>query len=108
MQAEVRRSPLGRTMVRICLDLAIVPAFCTGVVWNAIYDTLRHCGGSLSTFFYVRAKREKTYQRERDKRPDTWDWDWRDLKKTTVRQVIGWLIGEEPSLYPPECRTVPG
>ncbi len=40
--------------------------------------------------------REKTYKRERDQHPDTCMWDWRDLSKPRVRQVLGYLIGEEP------------
>ena len=107
MEAEVRRTAIGRSLARICLDLAIVPAFCTGEVWNKIYDTLQNCGGSLRTLYAVRGKRQKAFQLERDARPHTWDWDWRDLRKTTVRQVIGWLIGEEPALDPPECLAVP-
>ena len=108
MQAEVRRNPLGRTMIRICLDLAIVPGFCEGDVWQALYTTWRHCGGSLGRFYKVRDEREKTFERERDRRPDTWHWNWRDLNKTTVREALGCLIGEESSLDPPESRTVPG
>ena len=107
LEAEVRRTPIGRTIARVCLDLAIIPAFCTGEIWNAIFDTLQNRGGSLRTLYAVRRKREKTFQRERDARPHTWDWDWRDLRKTTVRQVIGWLIGEQPALDPPECLAIP-
>jgi len=103
LEAEVRRTPIGRIMVRTCLDLGIVPGFCTGAVGNAILETLEFFGGSLRTLFAVRSRREKAFQKERDKRPDTWgDWDWRDVRKTTVRMVLGWLIGEAPSLDPPE------
>jgi hypothetical protein len=103
LEAEVRRMPVGRVIARTCLDLGIVPGFCTGEVGNAILETMEFFGGSLRALFAVRKKREKAFQRERDKRPDTWgDWDWRDVRKTTVRMVIGWLIGEAPALDPPE------
>ncbi len=103
MEAEVRRAGIGRTITRVCLDLGIVPGFCTGEVWSAIDATLRYRGGSLRKLYTVRAKRQENFLRERDRHPETWDWVWHDLRKTTVRQVLGWLIGETPSHDPPEC-----
>jgi hypothetical protein len=96
LEAEVRRRPIGRTIAYICMDLAVIPGFCTGEFWNIIFDTLRDYGGSLTTLYAVRARREKTFKPERDRRPETWDWDWRDLRPPTVRQVLGCLIGEDP------------
>ena len=96
LEAEVRRRPIGRTIAYICMDLAVIPGFCTGEFWNGIFQTLQWYGGSFTGLHAVRARREQTYQRERDQRPDTWDWDWRDLRRPTVRQVLGYLIGEEP------------
>ena len=107
MQAEVRRNPLGRTMIRICLDLAIVPGFCESEVWQALYTTWRFYGGYFGTFYKVRGEREKTFERERDRRPDTWDWNWQDWSKAKIREALGCLIGEESSLDPPESRTAP-
>ena len=96
LQAEIRRTPVGRTIARICLDLGVVPAFCTGEMGNAILQTLEFYGGSLAKLFAIRAKREKSFQRERDKRPATWEWNWRDLRKERMRAVLGYLIGEVP------------
>ncbi len=96
LEAEVRRRPIGRTIAYICMDLAVIPGFCTGEVWNEIFQTLRSYGGSLTALLAVRTRREHTYRREREQRPDTWVWDWRDLRRPTVRQVLGYLIGEEP------------
>ncbi len=96
LEAEVRRAPVGRTITRICLDLGIVPAFCTGEMGNAILQTLEFYGGSLSKLFAVRRKREIAFQKERDTRPETWAWNWRDLRKERMRQVLGYLIGEDP------------
>jgi hypothetical protein len=104
LEAEVRRRPIGRTIAYICMDLAVVPGFCTGDFWNNIFDALQDYGGSLTTLYAVRTRREKTFKHERDRRPETWDWDWRDLRPPTVRQVLGCLIGEAPTLDPP----VPG
>jgi hypothetical protein len=104
LEAEVRRRPIGRTIAYICMDLAVIPGFCTGDFWNDIFQSLQDYGGSLRVLYAVRARREDTFKRERDRRPDTWDWDWRDLRRPTVRQVLGCLIGEAPTLDPP----VPG
>jgi len=40
--------------------------------------------------------REIAFQKERDKRPDTWEWKWRDWSKDRMRQVLGYLIGVQP------------
>ncbi len=94
--AEVRRTPIGRTIARVCLELGIVPCFCTGEMGNALLQTLELYGGSLANLFSIRRKREIAFQKERDKRPDTWAWNWRDTRKERMRQVLGYLIGEEP------------
>ena len=96
MEAEVRRTPIGRTIARVSLDLGVVPAFCTGEMGNALSQVLEYYGGSLAKLFAIRRKREIAFQKERDQRPDTWEWNWRDLRKDRMRQVLGYLIGEEP------------
>ena len=104
LDAEVRRRPIGRTIAMICLDLAIVPGFCTGSFWNQIFETLQDYGGSLTSLYKVRQQRATSFQKERDKRPETWGWDWKNLALDTVRQVLGSLIGEAPGLDPPVPR----
>jgi hypothetical protein len=101
LAAEVRRRPVGRTMTYICLDLGIVPGLCEGEFWNRVEKTLRRYGGSLGPMYRVRGRREETYQRERDRRPDTWHIDWRDLRPSTVRRALGCLIGETPPAIVP-------
>ncbi len=96
LEAEVRRTSVGRTIARICLDLGVVPAFCTGEMGNALLQVLEFYGGSLTKLFAIRRKREIAFQKERDMRPDTWTWNWRDMRKERMRQVLGYLIGEEP------------
>ena len=96
LEAEVRRRPIGRTIAYICMDLAVIPGFCTGELWNDLLQTLQSYGGSFTVLHAVRVRREHTYRRERDQRPDTWVWDWRDLRRPTVGQVLGYLIGDGP------------
>jgi hypothetical protein len=103
LAVEVRGRPVGRTIASNSMDLGIAPSLCTGDFWNQVEKTLRRYGGSLSRLFRERERREETFQRERDRRPDTWHIDWRDLCPSTVRLALGCLIGETPSdgLGPP-------
>ena len=78
-----------------------VPGLCDGEFWNQVEKTLRRYGGSLGRLFQVRARREDIFQRERDRRPDTWHTDWRDLRPSTVRRALGCLIGEPPPAIVP-------
>jgi hypothetical protein len=94
--AEVRRRPVGRTIAYICMDLGLVPAFCDGEFWNQVENILQRYGGSLTRMNRVRARRAETFQRERDRRPETWHINWRDLRPSTVRRALGCLIGETP------------
>ena len=104
LEAGVRRRTVGRTITLICLDLGLVPGFCDGAVWMMVYNVLRRYGGSINNLYDVRFEREKTFQRERDRRPDTWDINWRDFRPETVRLVLGCRIGEP---LPPDW-TMPG
>ena len=101
LEAEVRRRSLGRTVALICIDLAVVPGFCTGTFWNQVFEALQGYGGSLATLYKVRERRATSFQKERDQHPDSWGWDWKDFGRETVRQVLGCLIGEAPTTDPP-------
>ena len=96
LDADVRRRPVGRTITLICLDLGIAPGLCLGDFWYRLERTLRRYGGSIHPLYDVRAVREKSFQKERDRLPDTWHIDWRDQSHSTVRQALGCLIGETP------------
>lgn len=96
LEAQVRRRPLGRTIVDICLDLAVVPGFCTGPFWNALFDTMRWYGGSVTILMQERLRREEAFEQEQDRSP-TRSWDWLDQSREKIRQVLGFFIGEEPA-----------
>ena len=100
LAAEVRRRPVGRTIAYICMDLGIVPGLCDGAFWNRIDRIFRRYGGSLNRLYQVREKREETFERERDRRPDSWHTDWRAMHHATVRQALGRPIGEPPAIVP--------
>ncbi len=100
LDAEVRRRPFGRTILAICMDLAVIPSFCAGTFWNQISDTLMNYGGSFMTLFKIREYRETSFQKERDKKPHTWGFAWRHPPPDIVRQVLGYMIGEPPTPDP--------
>jgi hypothetical protein len=95
LEAQVRRRPLGRTIVDICLDLAVVPGFCTGSFWNELFDNIRLYGGSLDTLRQERTRREKAFVSEQDRKPGS-DWSWMELTRDGLRRVLGFCIGEAP------------
>jgi hypothetical protein len=108
LEAQIRRRPIGQTIAEICLDLGINPHNCEGGFWNEVYQVLWHFGGSFEHFFSTHARRRKAFQKEWEKRPDTWTFDWRDRPGDAIRQILGYLLGEPPPDGPdPEPTAVP-
>jgi len=97
LESEVRRRSVGRTIADICLDLGIVVSLCEGETWDDILQVLTHFGANLEEFFAAQKHRRETFQDERDKRPETWTFDWRDKPRDALRQVLGHLLGESAS-----------
>jgi len=93
LEAQVRRRPLGRTLVDICLDLAVVPGFCTGPFWNELFDSIRLHGGSVATLMQEKARRQQAFCREQDGKPGS-NWDWLEMGREALRGVLGFFIGE--------------
>jgi hypothetical protein len=95
LQAQVRRRPLGRTIVDICLDLAVVPGLCTGTFWNELFDLIRCHGGSIATLVRERWRREQAFHAQQDRHPAPGR-NWWNPSRATMRQVLGFFIGEAP------------
>jgi len=93
LEAQVRRRPLGRTLVDICLDLAVVPGFCAGPFWNELFDGIRLHGGSIGTLMQEKVRREEAFRREQDGKPGS-NWDWLEMGREALRRVLGIFIGE--------------
>ena len=75
LEAQARRRPPGRTLVDICLDLAVVPGFCAGPFWNELFDGIRLHGGSLATLMEEKTRRQEAFAKEQDRKPGS-NWDW--------------------------------
>jgi hypothetical protein len=95
LEREVRRRPLGRTIVDICLDLAVVPGLCTGAFWNELFDLIRSHGGSIATLVLERRRREQAFDLEQDRHP-TPGWNRSSPRRETIRDLLGFFIGEQP------------
>jgi hypothetical protein len=95
LEAQARRRPIGRTIVDICLDLAVVPGFCTGEFWNELFDLTRCHGGSIATLMLERWRREQAFHQEQDRHP-TPGWTGVSLGREAIRQLLGFFIGEDP------------
>ena len=95
LERQVRRRPLGRTILDICLDLAVVPGFCTGEFWNELFDAMHYFGGSVATLMQQRTRREQAFAQQQDRVRGS-NWDWLRLKRDAARQVLGFFIGEAP------------
>ena len=93
LEAQVRRRPLGRTLVEICLDLAVMPGFCTGEFWNVLFDSIRLYGGSVGTLMQEKVRREKAFSAEQDRVVGS-NWDWQEMGRQALRRVLGFFIGE--------------
>jgi hypothetical protein len=93
LEAQVRRRPLGRTLVDICLDLAVVPGFCAGPFWNELFDGIRLYGGSVVTLMPEKSHRQQAFCKEQDNKPGS-NWDWLEMGRDALRRVLGCFIGE--------------
>jgi len=92
LEAQIRRRPLGRTIVDICRDLGAAPTLCAGPFWNRLFDAIRCYRGSCNIVLEMR-RREKRFDKEHWKHPDlALPEDSRD----GVRRVLGFFIGEQP------------
>ncbi len=93
LEAQVRRRPIGRTLVDICLDLAVVPGFCSSPFLNQLLDAIRLRGGSIGVLMVEKMHREQAFCKEQDRKVGS-NWDWQRLTQDAVRRMLGGLIGE--------------
>ena len=97
LERQVRRRAVGRTITDICSDLAVVPGLCTPAFWNGLFEIMHYFGGSVETLMREKTHRELAYIQEQDSKLGS-TLDWLHLKRDEIRQVLGFFIGEKPSL----------
>ena len=92
IEAEVRRRPVGRTIVDICRDLGVSPSLCEGSFWNCIFTAIHYFRGSLCNVVLEMRRREKLFEKNvQDRSPGL---DWPEETRDGIRRVLGFLIGE--------------
>ena len=101
LEAQVRCRPIGRTIADICMDLGIEPPTCEAGFWHQLCLILTQFGGNFETFFGVRERRKKAFEKERQTRPQSWSADWRDRPRDAIRALLGYVVGESPPDRPP-------
>ena len=93
IEAEVRRSPVGRTIAAICRDFGISPALCDGAFWNRLFDSIRLYRGSLPSLVLEVKRREQRFYKEEWRHPGL---ELPEETRSGIRRVLGFFIGESP------------
>jgi hypothetical protein len=93
IEAEVRRSPVGRTIAAICRDFGISPSLCEGMFWNRLFDAIHFHRGNLGRYVQEVKRREQRFEKEDWKHPGL---ELPEETRSGIRRVLGFLIGELP------------
>jgi len=91
--AEVRRSPVGRTIAAICCDFGISPMLCNGLFWNLLSDAIQWHRGSASGLVLKVKRRERRFDKEEWKHPVL---ELPEESRDGVLRVLGFYIGLTP------------
>jgi hypothetical protein len=93
LEAEVRRRPIGQTIVAICRDLGISPSLCDGMFWNRVFMAIHCHRGSLGNIVLEMRRREKRFDKEHWQHPNL---ALPEQTREGIRSVLGFRIGEPP------------
>ena len=93
IEAQVRRSPVGRTIAAICRDLGVAPSLCDGAFWNRLFDAMRMYRGSLASVVLEMVDRAQRFEKEEWKHPGL---ELPEVTRDAIRRVLGFRIGETP------------
>jgi hypothetical protein len=93
VEAEVRRRPIGQTIVDICRDLGISPTLCDGTFWNRVFTAIHCYRGSFANIMLEMRRREKRFDHEHWQHPKL---ALPEQTREGVRRVLGFAIGEPP------------
>jgi hypothetical protein len=104
MEVRIRRRPIGRTIVDICLDLGVHQ--CAQEFWQHLFGAVYWYRGNFGRWQREEARRYKTFDHERNHKPINGWWEWWEPKLDRLRQALGFLPGEPPVL-PPDLLPLP-
>jgi hypothetical protein len=97
LERQMRNRPIGRIIYDIALDLAVVPGLCHPAFWGTLADIM-HCfsrGHVIAKLMQEKTRRRAAFDKEQDHSPNA-NWDWINMPRDTLRQVLGFFIGEPP------------
>jgi len=97
LERQMRRQPIGRIILDISLDLAVVPGFCHSQFWNELFNIMNWFGGgnSIDRLMREKTRRREAFASEQDRDPKA-NWDWIRPSRDALRQILGFFIGEPP------------
>ena len=95
LERQIRRQSIGRVFLDISLDLAIVPGFCHGAFWNALFEIMTNFGSGVHKLLQEKTRRRAAFDKEQDRIPDA-NCDWINMSRDKLREVLGFFIGEPP------------
>ena len=95
LERQIRRQPIGRVFLDISLDLAVVPGFCHGAFWNALFEIMTYFGSGVHKLMQQKTRRQEAFDKEQDRIRGA-NWDWVNMSRDKLRQVLGFFIGEPP------------
>jgi hypothetical protein len=95
LERQARRSPVGRTMLKICLDLAVVPGFCHSQFWNELFELITYFGSGVDKLMREKTRRRQAFANEQNHKPNP-NWDWINASRDALRNILGFFIGEPP------------
>ena len=93
IDAEVHRSPVGRSIAAICRDFGISPSLCDGAFWNRVFDAIRLYRGSLPSLVLEVNRRAQRFRKDEWRRPGM---ELPEETRDGIRRVLGFRIGEPP------------
>jgi hypothetical protein len=98
IEAEVGRSPIGRTLVLICQDFGISPGLCDDPFWHRLFDAVRRYGSSVDQIVLPIERRKQAFEHtEIDRNPQL---EWPEPTSEGIRTVLGFAIGQPPVMPP--------
>jgi hypothetical protein len=95
LERQARRRPVGLTIRDICLDLAVVPGFCQTAFWNELFELITCFGSNVGKLMQEKTRRREAFAKQQDRNPDA-NWDWLNLTRDALHQILGFFIGEPP------------
>ncbi len=95
LERDARRSPVGRTMLKICLDLAVVPGLCHTAFWNELFELITYFGSGVHKLMREKTRRREAFANEQDRNPNP-NRDRINASREALRNILGFFIGEPP------------